>query len=69
MRHNSPAERLARSRLMLAHSWPQRLEELSTIVNNATGCDGEAAAAEDRQAPASRTVRPAVMAVPAGASC
>ncbi|HOA74939.1 MAG TPA: glycosyltransferase [Phycisphaerae bacterium] len=35
LRHNTPAERAARSRLMLAHSWVQRLEELSEIVTQA----------------------------------
>lgn len=30
--HNSPADRAARSKLMLAESWSQRLEELSAII-------------------------------------
>jgi glycosyltransferase involved in cell wall biosynthesis len=32
MRHNSPAERAARSQSMLAKSWTQRLEEISSII-------------------------------------
>lgn len=34
-RHNRPEERAARSQLMLSESWPQRLEEISAIVNTA----------------------------------
>jgi hypothetical protein len=55
MRHNTPAERKARSQLMIAHSWPQRLEELSEIVAGAirpAGCDcpaGPASRAETRE--------------------
>lgn len=35
LRHNSPAERSARSKLMLAKSWSQRLEEISAMVESA----------------------------------
>ena len=35
MRHNSTAERIARSESMLAKSWTQRLEEISSIVESA----------------------------------
>jgi glycosyltransferase involved in cell wall biosynthesis len=35
LRHNTAAERSARSKLMLAHSWSQRLEQISTVVESA----------------------------------
>jgi len=35
LRHNSPAARSDRSRLMIAHSWTRRLEEISEIVTAA----------------------------------
>lgn len=38
MQHNTPAERAARSQLMLVHSWHQRLEELSAIVEQTLAC-------------------------------
>lgn len=37
IRHNLPADRGARSRLMLAESWEQRLEQLSEIVEGDRG--------------------------------
>ena len=35
LQHNSLVKRLARSQSMLAHSWPRRLETISTIVESA----------------------------------
>ncbi|MBI4578788.1 MAG: glycosyltransferase [Planctomycetes bacterium] len=53
LRHNTADDRAARSALMLAHSWSQRLEEISTIVSAAIRPH-----AAERKAEASGSPRP-----------